>query len=501
MPELLAAVWGLVGLHGIWRGQSPWFGPVLLLYVFGFAQHGTRLFLGRVLELLPAKSLGFRGGWPLLPLGAASLGAMAILASRDASWREEPWLFCIAGLAMGGSYLGGLWIVRRRPIGAGALAWILVVGMGLNIVAVSLWHSDDVNRYIVEGRQVLAGQNPYVIPPAEPEARSLVSEEVARSVNHPEMTAIYPPFALVTHAAIASISPSPAGFTHAALIATLAGLFLVLALLARARIHPAHVLAAAWNPVLPLFAVGEAHNDIFMAALLVVSLLLLAHGRLGSSVVAAACATLFKPFAVVVLPVVLNADRWRRWWVVPVLAIAAYAPFAGATWGVFQSLFAFGGEMHFHGALDPAVRLVVRATLPAGPVEPVVRGILIALLAAGLGWLWIRRGGAAAPTWTVRALAVVLLCSPTFHPWYFIAVVLLLPFARTWALPVWTASASIYWLHGVAIRANGIWAETSWVTTIAHWPAILLMSWEAFGPIREPREAGRMLLPFRPEPA
>ncbi len=494
LPELLAALWGLFGLHVAWAGRSPWLEPILALYVLGFTHHGGRLFWGRIAERIPVEPRGSRDAWALFPLGAVSLAALAILAVRDASWREEPWLFSLAGLVLGSVYAGGLWVVRTRETGRAGVAWILVVGIALEILATGLWHSDDVNRYVVEGRQILAGQNPYAVPPADLAARALVPEGIARRVNHPEMTAIYPPLALASHAGVAALSPTPAAFTHAAWIATVAGLLLVLALLERESLYPAHILAAAWNPVLPLFAVGEAHNDVFMAVVLAAALLLLAHDRRRLSIVAATAACLLKPFAVAALPVVLSADRWRRWWLVPILAAAAFAPFVLAGPGIFESLVAFGGDMHFHGALEPLVREAARASLPETLVEPAVRAALAALLVAGLAWLWIRRGGAPAPTLTVRALAVVLLCSPTLHPWYFIALVFFLPFARTWALPLWTACAPVYWLHGVAIQSTGAWTETRWVTALAHWPAVLLMAWEAFGPAREPREAVRALL-------
>jgi hypothetical protein len=229
-----------------------------------------------------------------------------------------------------------------------------------------------------------------------------------------------------------------------------------------------------------------------MAVLLLTALLLATCGKAMASIVTVTLAILVKPFAAIALPALLAAAGWRRWWLVPVTAAVIYLPFAGAGTGLIASLLTFGSTMHFHGALDPWIRWGATLVVAPANVELAVRIVLILALASGLTWLWLRRGSAPLPTLAVRMLGVLLLCLPTLHPWYFIAVVVLLPFARTWALAVWTASAGIYWLHGVQILAIGDWIETPWVTALAHLPAVTLMLVEVFGPLREPCEPGRL---------
>ncbi len=433
-----------------------------------------------------------RPWWPLIPLGLASLGALGVMVSRSGSWRDEPWLFAGCALLMGAVFLLGLALVRSRSIPRSGVVWILTVGVLLNLLSTGLWHSDDVHRYVIESRQILAGQNPYAVPPAAPEARALVSPAVYDQINHPEMTAIYPPVSLIAEAGVQAVLPGLSGFTVAACATSLLAIALALLLMRRHGLPSALILAVAWNPVLPLFASGEAHNDILMAVLLLAALLLATHGRMAAAVVTATLAALVKPFAALALPALLAHTGWRRWWLVPLTAVLVYLPFASAGSGLFASMLAFGGSMHFHGALDPWIRLALTGVVPPEQLESAVRLVLLAMLSGGLAWLWLRRGSAPLPTLTVRLLGLFLLCLPTLHPWYFIGIVVLLPFARSWALPLWTACAGIYWLHGVRILAIGDWAETPWVTALAHLPVVALMLWEAFGPLREPREPGQL---------
>lgn len=488
LSELAATAWGLFGLILGWQTSSPWLTPILIICISGFAYHGVRVWWRQLVEDgAPATSASHatRSWWPLFPLGGLSLLALTALVSRPGSWRDEPGWFAGLALIMGGAYLAGVYLVRSRAIPLAGVGWILLVSIALNVLATGLWKSDDVNRYVVEGRQLLVGQNPYAIPPSAPSAIAVVDAAIAASVNHPQMTAIYPPLELAVHAGVAAISPTLMGFSVVMCLMTMCCLATLLVLMRASGVAPGLILLAAWNPVLPIFASGEAHHDIVMATVVVIALLFAMHRRVVLALMSLSVAVLLKPFALVLMPIFLaRTPRWW-WWLVPALTLVAYLPFVDAGYGVVASLLAFGGGMQFHGALEPLVRLPAEALLPTLMVGTVVRVVLVLLLGTGLWWLWRRRAGAPLPTLAVRSLGVLLLCLPTLHPWYFIVLVVLLPFARTWALPVWTACAGIYWLHGFGMLSTGTWSETPWVTALAHLPAIAVMAYEAFGPLRE----------------
>ncbi len=437
---------------------------------------------GNDLGTPPAASL-FRW-WPLIPLGSIALISLGVLAARDASWLQEPLLFSGLALLMGACCLIALACVRVRPPGRLGLAWILGVGVALQVVACGLYQSDDVNRYLVEGRQILAGQNPFAIAPADPRASALVPPQVAAEVNHPHMTAIYPPVTLAVQAAVAAVSPdlpghaAKAGFRVAGVLGALAVIALALALLLRFGQPPAHIVIVAWNPVLAIFGSGESHNDLILCVLLLAAVLAASsvRHRLAAGLTALAC--LAKPFAVVALLPVLYAGRWRGWWLLPVLPVLAFLPFAAAGSGLAASFLTFGGDRHFHGVLDPGLRWALRAILAPEYVEPAVRLGLGLALVATLTLVWRWRAQATLPTTVAWSLAMLLICLPTLHPWYFLVLVALLPFTRSWALALWTASAGLYWLHGIRMAQVGGWTETPWVTVLAHWPAMVLLAVE-----------------------
>jgi len=481
VAELGGAGWAAFGALRGAEGERPWMGLLLVMYCCGFAWVGVRLYReSRVRAPRPVNPHTLR--W-LAPIGVASLIGYGLLALQPGSWRAAPVLFAALGGGLGALYLAAVWRVRRdggAGLRASTVAWVVAVALGMRLLSLGLAPSDDVNRYLVEGTQVLAGENPYDVTPERSTVLGTLAPSVVAGVNHLDWTAIYPPVTLAFESAVTALSATPFAFKIAALLAELVGLWAVWRLIRRGSLSPAWLLVAAWNPVGPLFAAGEGHHDFLMAALIALSLLAAGAGRRSLGLVAAALAALTKPFALVAIPAQASLGRARTRLIPGAVALLAYLPFAAAGPGMFRSLGRFGGEMHFHGALEPAVRWVAGALAPASLVQPLTVGALGAIWVAASVYLW-RRGqadGTAPATLTARLLAVLLLCVPTLHPWYFAPLVLLLPFTRSWALLLWTALAPIYWLHGLAMP-GGAWAELPWVTALAHLPAVALLAWEA----------------------
>ena len=483
LAEIACAAWAAIGVTLGITGERPWIGALLVAYGSGFAWVGARLLWERrrpAPRAAPRAAAAVSPARWLVPLGVASLIGYAVLAAQPGSWREQPGLFAGVGVALGLTYVAAVAAVRRAPGGVRTLGWIVVVAVGMRLLALGLAPSDDVNRYIVEGTQVRGGENPYLVAPAASALGHLVPASVRAGVNHADWTAIYPPATLGFEALVTSIGTGPAAFKIAILLAELVGLAAVLTLLARAALPTTWLLVAAWNPIGPLFGAGEAHLDFLTGALLVVSLLLATAGRTRGGLVTAALSALTKPFALVAVAAQAVGRGWRAWLVPALVALVAYAPFASSGSALFRSLSRFAGEMHFHGVLEPIVRQVAERVVDEGAVRSATVCVLAAVWLTA-SWIVGRRARAAdAPpaAVTARLYAVLLLCVPTIHPWYMAPLVVLLPFAGSRALVLWTAMAPVYWLHGIGMQATGSWVETPWVTALAHAPALALLGWE-----------------------
>jgi hypothetical protein len=89
-------------------------------------------------------------------------------------------------------------------------------------------------------------------------------------------------------------------------------------------------------------------------------------------------------------------------------------------------------------------------------------------------------------------MAWLLVCLPSLHPWYLLAVVPLLPITRSWGLLIWVACAPLWFLH--PLRSDGGRTEELALTLLANLPPLAIAGWELLG-----RPLPRALRPARVE--
>ncbi|MGE0397064.1 MAG: glycosyltransferase [Kofleriaceae bacterium] len=490
--ELACAAWAFFGAVLGARGPHTWMGSILALYGTGFLWVGLRLWRD-------GRSSAVRSGTPtsgptrtrashrLLALGLLGVLGHAVLGLWPGQWRDTPVVHATLGLGLAVVYVLAALEVRAGAQPRRALAWILGITLAMRLGGLGLAPSDDVARYIVEGEQVRAGENPYVVPPGASVVTAHLDPAINRALNHREWTAIYPPGTLALEAATTAITPHPLAFKLLALIAELVGLLVVAWLLVRDGRSVSWLVLAAWHPAAVIFGAGEAHHDMVLATLLLAALAL-AISRPRVAVAVATIAALIKPFGVLVLPALLRTRDPVRWLLPPALLLLAYLPFADAGPALFASLGRFGTELHFHGVLEPLLRGVISSLTTEDAVHPTVVATLAVLWLGGSLALW---GLGTRERWdavrlTARLYVWLLICAPTLHPWYLLPLVMLLPLVRSPALLVWMACAPIYWLHGLDLDTETAWAEVGWVTTLAHAPAAFVLAWTSLSARRAP---------------
>ncbi len=348
---------------------------------------------------------------------------VATIATGGALGASAPWsgrapLFATLALAQALLAAGFAFPSLRRGLPGGRRGLLLLVAAAALIRAPLLLApptlSDDVHRYVVDGRLWSAGVNAWRTPPA---AVPLVA---GTPVNHPHLATIYPPFAEMVFTALAAPGAGERAFRVCFALCDLAtAAFLGLLLLRRGG-GPWAAALFALHPLAALESAGSGHADALGLALLALAFERAAAGRRGASVLAFAAAAGVKPIALLAAPFLARAWGRKRTAVAVILAGAQYAVLAWASHGagaasglgayvanwrhndlVFSGLLAAG--------LSPGAARALAATLA---------GALVARLAAGRlppweGYAW------AAAAW--------LMLSPVLHPWYALGLLVALP--------------------------------------------------------------------------
>lgn len=403
--------------------------------------------------------------------GLASCALYLALLGVDAWGRE-----CTRFLALygGAAVLYGLaaWRVLRGP-GLGPRGWILVLGTGALARAILLVAeptlSDDLYRYLWDGRVLLSGVNPYRHAPVAPELEPL-RDALWPLINNPSLPTIYPPLLQVVFGAVAAIAPTVFAMKAAMGLFDLAAGVLLWLALGRMGRRREHALLYLWNPLLIVEFAGQGHADAVGLFLVAAAILAWSTRRAMTAGVALTLAGLVKFLPWAAVPWFLPRLR-LRWALLPLLVAAAYAAFAtggvdplgslsvyAAKWRSNDFLFAL---LHRDGP-DPEAALASAKSAAA-----------VLVVAVWLTVTLLRRPWVSVYAWTIGA---VLLLSPVVHPWYvawLLPAAVVLPHPAWW---VWSVLAPLAYHPLPRFLAGGPWEENWAFKVIEYAPVLLLLA-------------------------
>ncbi len=178
-------------------------------------------------------------------------------------------------------YLGACWLVLRRradlslrPALVG-IAGVAILARGLLVFAAPTL-SDDMYRYIWDGRVQAAGLSPYAYPPGAPEVAGLhpPADPIWPHINRKGAVTIYPPGAELFYAAVYGAHPDSVFVTKAVLVGVdLANCLVLLLLLQRLGLSPLRTLIYAWAPLPIIEFGGSGHIETLGILLTLLGLL------------------------------------------------------------------------------------------------------------------------------------------------------------------------------------------------------------------------------------
>ena len=428
----------------------------------------------------------------LLPAGATALAGFGLIAALPDPVAAYPWMMVGAGISTVGWVWGWAAVARglagesagsgRRPT-VPPLAVILAVAVvaRLLLLAPATPLSDDLYRYLWDGRVANAGIHPFAHAPEDEELAALRDDEIWPRVNHPHVPTIYPPVAQLLFRAVDGMMPTALGVrvTIAALdLATTALLALLLVACGRS---PSLAIVHAWCPLAVMESAGGGHVDPLGVMLLVAAVLLWERraklGALAAGVLAG-LSTLVKPVGLLVVPALLRFGRGsRRWQAVAggLLAMTLVIPYVSAGVDLFAGFRTYATEWRFN---DVFFSFLFAAGVSADSAR-LLLGVVLAVVVLAVPFR-VRRVPAAAGC----VAGAFLLLSPTVYPWYALWLVPWIAFLPrptvgpavllVVLLPVSYATA---WMRS----QTGVWEEVSWAKAVVWGPVLATLARAAMG--------------------
>lgn len=449
----------------------------------------------------------------LVGLGLLSVPVyMAVLVHGNfRSRRMEPF-FIIFALAFV-LYALGVWTVllrlssTQRPASAishdvasghrAALVIIFGFSILLNLILLPSWPSlsDDMFRYVWDGRVQAAGINPYRYPSNAPELIHLRDPRIWQSMNRKDAVTIYPPLAQVVFAATWRIFPdSVTGVKLIMIGATLLAGWLLVLLLKTLGLPPERVLIFLWSPLLIFEVAHAAHVDALYLPLLVGALLLRA-GSLAHRVswrhevgigILLGLATLVKLY-----PIMLAVPLWsvrdqegkRRWRLALPAALlltilAGYALYIQPGVDTLGFLTKYGKEFF---NISPLMHLIINGAKTLGMAWYQPANIGMPLLAALVSLLFVvhpARDARQAIMRCVWLVGIYLLINHNLFAWYALWLLPLIAIDLRFsvrhngsALAWWVFTGTIALSYTFFIR----WQVESWAIWLEFVPLYVLL--------------------------
>src|ERR1041385_4415487 len=211
------------------------------------------------------------------------------------------------------------WSVTRRPSSTNSTLLIAIAFAVLfraSILFAPPYLSDDIYRYIWDGRVQAAGINPYRYVPAAPELVQLRDNDIYPKINRREYAhTIYPPVAQLVFLLTTRISETVVWMKLTMGIFELVTIWAIAQLLQLLGRPRQLLLLYAWHPLVVWEFAGSGHLDAIFICFMALAFLAWQRKSDVGAGFALACATLSKLFPVVLLPALLKQGRWK---IVPV---------------------------------------------------------------------------------------------------------------------------------------------------------------------------------------
>ena len=387
-----------------------------------------------------------------------------------------PWAIEYKAVCMMASYgvmlfgLIGAWLSFPDGLTSCQKIWlILSVSLLARIFMLGVPVSDDVNRYLWEGKIVAAGESPYRYP-ADHAHYEPYRDYYWEGMNHKDKLTAYPPLVELMFAGVSSVSYSPWAFKVLFILADLCVVWVLLSFLKRRGADVRATLLYALNP-LALFAIaGEAHFDVLMILAIMLSVLCAEKKAFVWAWLWLGVAIQIKIIAVILIPLYLLRCHWRHalWLLIPLVLPSLY--FLDTLSGMFQGLWAFGGTSAFNGPIHGPINYLFDGNI--------IWALRIVFVLFGLISLWI--------LWAVRTpvkaayfmIASLVLLSPVVHYWY---VLWIIPFVvlypgLSWLVLSFTSGA--YFMSTFSVENGEDWSLPVWAMWVIWLPFLLVLVYE-----------------------
>ncbi|MBI1938354.1 MAG: hypothetical protein HYS25_09515 [Ignavibacteriales bacterium] len=331
--------------------------------------------------------------------------------------------------------------------------------------------SDDIYRYMWDGKVQASGINPYEYKPGDPKLSNYHSELLPAKVNFPEMRTIYFPLSEWLFFTGFKLSGENIwGYKLLLLLAEIITFVSLYFLLKKKNINLKYLLFYVLCP-LPIFQFAlDAHVDGFGLPLFVLALTFYSYEKKFLSALFLGLSLSIKPVGIVLLPIFfLNEEKLTSKIKFVLTALIAFAfqflPYI-FTSNPFEAFLIYTKHWIFNGFVFNLFNSFIHN-------NQTTRIICTILLSLSLLPLYFSKKNFTDKIY--YAVLLLMIFSPVVHPWYIAWLVVLLPLTQKWSGLFYAAFSSLTIFTILNYQLHGMWKEYWVVLLLEYVPVIVLM--------------------------
>ncbi len=323
--------------------------------------------------------------------------------------------------------------------------------------------SDDIYRYLWEGKVFLNGFNPYIYAPNSMNLYNL-RDNIFVHINHKNLPAIYPPFMLFFNSIIVKICYSVKFYKFVLFLFDFSTFLLILMISNEAKINLRYSMLYFVHPLTVIEIEWNGHNDIVMIFLFMLGFYFLIKNRFIKS-------SFFYTLSVVSKFVYLIFAKdflknLKSIIVFFIVVIFMYSIFIFSDKNIFYSLNIYLKNWEFNGSIYKILKYFVKN-------HEIVRIILLCILC--ISWVIINFKVKNIFKRMLFLIMSFILYSPTVHPWYGLWILPFLCFEFYMEIYLFLLFLPFSYYVLEKYFSMGVWQENNFITLIIYLPLIFLL--------------------------
>lgn len=330
--------------------------------------------------------------------------------------------------------------------------------------------SDDVYRYIWEGKILYHGYNPFEYEPENEALKHLHSEELPEKVSFKHMTTIYPTVAQLIFVSGYIISgENDVGLKLIYLLAEFFTIIFIIKILCLRKLNPKLVILYAWLPLPIMEYFINSHIDVIGITFLVMFLYYILQDKYIPAAFPFAFSVLTKLYPLMLLPLLLKKLRLKKTFyftfITTTIVLLSLYPFVPAGREINESLFTYLSRWSFNGSVYKIFYAITENGYTA-------RQLLLVLFVISVALISLRYNDFLKAVYGVWICFIVF--AATVYPWYLGWIAAINPLVGL---------ASVMSLFFTINASNFTpmapeWTEYLWVSLIQYIPFYILLIWE-----------------------